>query len=162
MALWTQSGPLGGEPHIGKDGHIYGFGSGGEVDPIENLSRYHYLKTVFLDSSTNMSVLSCVPSPEYEQPLPTPEAHDTVKIVNHLAGGTQRAVMHAFVMPNRGSYGIQPYAKNQRPIHQQAEFDLMEHHVRSYKDALRGGKVYTPWGDVPYASGRFLDDEVGR
>jgi uncharacterized protein len=161
MALWTQSGPLGGEPHVGSDGHIYGFGSGGEIDPIENLSRYHYLKTLYLDSSTNMTVLSCVPSEESQQPLPTPEAYDTVNIVNHLAGGTQRAVMHAFAMPNRGSYGIQPYAKNQRPVYQQAEFDLMEQHVRSFHRSLRGWKVYTPWGDVPYASGWFLDDEIG-
>jgi predicted TIM-barrel fold metal-dependent hydrolase len=161
MALWTQSGPLGGEPHVGKDGHIYGFGKGGEVDPIENLSRYHYLKTIFLDSSTNMTVLSCVPSEESQQPLPTPEAHDTVKMINHLAGNSPRSVMHAFVMPNRGSYGVQPYVKNQRPAFQQAEFDLMEQHVRSFKDALRGWKVYTPWGDVPYASGWFLDDEIG-
>lgn len=161
MALWTQSGPLGGEPHVGKDGHVYGFGKGGEVDPIENLSRYHYLKTIFLDSSTNMTVLSCVPSEESEQPLPTPEARQTVDIINHLSGGTQRAVMHAFAMPNRGSYGIQPEAKNFKPIYQQAEFDLMEQHVKAFKDVLRGWKVYTPWGDVPYASGWFLDDEIG-
>ena len=161
MALWTQSGPLGGEPHVGKDGHIYGFGKGGEVDPIENLSRYHYLKTIFLDSSTNMTVLSCVPSEESEQPLPTPEARQTVDIINHLAGDTQRSVMHAFAMPNRGSYGIQPEAKNFKPIYQQAEFDLMEQHVKAFKDVLRGWKVYTPWGDVPYASGWFLDDEIG-
>jgi uncharacterized protein len=161
MALWTQSGPLGGEPHVGKDGHIYGFGKGGEVDPIENLSRYHYLKTIFLDSSTNMTVLSCVPSEESQQPLPTPEAHDTVNIVNHLAGNSPRCVMHAFAMPNRGSYGIQPYKKDQRPVFQQAEFDLMEQHAKQFKDVLRGWKVYTPWGDVPYASGWFLDDEIG-
>jgi uncharacterized protein len=162
MALWSQSGPLGGEPHVGKDGHIYGFGKGGEVDPIENLSRYHYLKTLFLDSSTNMTVLSCVPSEESQQPLPTPEAHESVKIFNHLAGGTQRTVMHAFAMPNRGSYGIQPEVKNFRPIYQQAEFDLMEQHVKMFKADLRGWKVYTPWGDVPNASGWFLDDEIGQ
>jgi predicted TIM-barrel fold metal-dependent hydrolase len=161
MALWSQSGPLGGEPHVGKDGHISGFGKGGEIDPIENLSRYHYLKTIFLDSSTNMTVLSCVPSEESQQPLPTPEARQTVDIINHLAGGTQRSVMHAFAMPNRGSYGVQPEAKNFRPIYQQAEFDLMEQHVKAFKDVLRGWKVYTPWGDVPYASGWFLDDEIG-
>jgi predicted TIM-barrel fold metal-dependent hydrolase len=161
MALWTQSGPLGGEPHVGKDGHIYGFGKGGEVDPIENLSRYHYLKTIFLDSSTNMTVLSCVPSEEGQQPLPTPEAYDTVNLINHMAGDTPRSVMHAFAMPNRGSYGVQPYAKNARPAFQQAEFDLMEEHVRKFRKHLRGWKVYTPWGDVPYASGWFLDDEIG-
>jgi predicted TIM-barrel fold metal-dependent hydrolase len=161
MALWSQSGPLGGFPHVGKDGHISGFGKGGEIDPIENLSRYHYLKTIFLDSSTNMTVLSCVPSEESQQPLPTPEAHDTVNIINHLAGNTPRSVMHAFAMPNRGSYGVQPYQKNFRPIYQQAEFDLMEQNVRQFKDVLRGWKVYTPWGDVPYASGWFLDDEIG-
>ena len=52
---------------------------GGEVDPIQNLSRFHYLKEVFLDSATTMSVLSVVPtSPDTRNPLPLAEAAETV------------------------------------------------------------------------------------
>ena len=36
-------------------------GGAGELDPIENLSRFHYLKELFLDSATTCTVLSCVP-----------------------------------------------------------------------------------------------------
>src|SRR3954452_11254829 len=162
VALWEQSGPLGGWP--GVDGKtVHGFGKGREIDPIENLSRYHYIKELYLDSSTTMTVLSAVPSQESQQPLPVGDAADTVQLVNHLAG-SQRAVMHAFVMPNRGSYGTQPYTKR-RPAFMKAEFEMMTDNVEKYgtrgKDYLRGWKTYTPWGDVPYSSGYFLDDEVG-
>ena len=162
MALWSQSGPLGGWP--GVDGKtVHGFGKGREIDPIENLSRYHYIKELYLDSSTTMTVLSAVPSQESQQPLHVGEAAHTVEMVNQLAN-SQRAVMHAFVMPNRGSYATQPYTKR-APLFMQDEFDLMTQNVELYgtrgKNFLRGWKTYTPWGDVPYSSGYFLDDEVG-
>src|SRR5919108_2564238 len=90
-------------PEVRSDGTIRGFGAG-ELDPIANLSRYHYLKELYLDSATNMCVLSAVPSSPDNQPLPILEAVETVETVNALAGGTQRCVLHAFVMPNRGAY----------------------------------------------------------
>ena len=48
-------------PAIRDDGSIRG-GGAGEIDPIENLSRFHYLKELFLDSATTMTVLSAVPT----------------------------------------------------------------------------------------------------
>lgn len=159
-ALWSQSGPLGGVPGMDGKGNIHGWGKGGEIDPIENLSRYHYFKELYLDSSTTMTVLSCVPSEESQQPLPVGDAAETVHMVNALAHNTPRAVMHAFVMPNRGSYGTQPFTKS-KPLYMQAEFDQMDANLQRYGSLIRGWKTYTPWGDVPYASGWFLDDEVG-
>jgi predicted TIM-barrel fold metal-dependent hydrolase len=82
-------------------------------------------------------------------------------MINHLARNTPRSVMHAFVMPNRGSEGIQPFVHNFRPRFMDAEFELMEENVRKYHSVLRGWKVYTPWGDVPNSSGWFLDDDIG-
>jgi len=158
MALWEQSGPLGGFPGTYKDGTPHGFGRGGELDPIENLSRFHYMKELYLDSSTNMTVLSAVPSAPDQQPLPIIEAAHTIDMVNKLAK-SQRAVMHAFVMPNRGSGGGN--TPGVRPLFQQDEFDLMERNVVSLGSRLRGWKVYTPWGDIPNSSGWFLDDEIG-
>ena len=91
------------------------FRGGREVDPIENLGRFHYLKELFLDSSTNFRVLSAVPAEPDNQPLPVHEAALTVDTVKELAGGTQRSVMHAFVMPNRGSLGTsQSHASRNR------------------------------------------------
>src|SRR5688572_32748388 len=76
---------------------------GGEADPIENLSRYHYLKELFLDSATTCTVLSVVPtSPDSDNPLPVEEASQTIDIVNELAR-SKRTVMHALVMTYRGS-----------------------------------------------------------
>lgn len=161
-ALWEQSGPLGGYPGISGDGDIRGWGKGGEIDPIQNLSRYHYLKTLYLDSSTNMTVLSAVPSaPDLQNPLRIAEAAETVGIVRALSGGTQRAVMHSFVMPNRGSAGTGSSSFGP-PAFQQEEFDFMEENAAKWTDRIRGWKVYTPWGDVPNASGWFLDDAVGE
>ena len=103
--MWPQSSAvLGGPPGVRDDGSVRG-GGAGEVDPIENLSRFHYLKELFLDSATTATVLSCVPtSPDTNNPLPLAEAALTVNTVNQIAK-SNRSVMHAFVMPTRGSAG---------------------------------------------------------
>ena len=47
-AIWPQASPVTGDrPGVGEDGSVHG-GGAGEVDPIENLSRFHYLKELFL------------------------------------------------------------------------------------------------------------------
>jgi predicted TIM-barrel fold metal-dependent hydrolase len=158
-AVWPQSSVVtGGKPGLRKDGSIRG-GGAGEVDPIENLSRFHYLKELFLDSATTATVLSCVPSsPDTTNPLPLAEAALTVETVNHLAK-SNRSVMHAFVMPNRGSAGnTTPHMK---PLYLDDELELMMDRARRYSHILRGWKTYCAWGDVPYASGWFLDSDTG-
>src|SRR5207247_6213636 len=113
-AIWPQDSPAtGGKPSIGPGG-VRG-GGAGEIDPIENLSRFHYLKELFLDSASTATVLSVVPtSPDTNNPLPIKEAVKTIDTVNHLAK-SRRSVMHAFVMPNRGSTGTSNPAPPQRP-----------------------------------------------
>jgi hypothetical protein len=157
--VWSQAGPLGGRPALRDDGSVRGFGAG-EVDPIENLSRFHYLKELYLDSSTSMCVLSAVPSDPENQPLPLERAAKTVRMVNDMAK-SRRCVMHAFVMPNRGSIGTTSTSLKQRPVFQQAEFDAMWENVDKYGDILVGWKTYPAWGDVPYASGWYFDDDLG-
>lgn len=154
-AIWSQAGGVGG----GFE-HVLARG-GGEIDPIENLSRYHYLKELYLDSSTNMTVLSAVPSSPDDQPLPIEKARLTIDTVKALAGGTQRCVMHAFVMPNRGSLGTTSDNLGVDPVYMKEEFDYMRHNASEQGENLRGWKTYTAWGDIPYASGWFLDDHVG-
>ncbi len=136
------------------------FRGGREVDPIENLSRYHYLKELFLDSSTNVTVLSAVPSEPGNNPLPVAEAALTVDTVQELAGGAVRSFMHAFVMPNRGASAAGRVGGGDRR-NLEEELDRMSEHRERYGDRLRGWKVYTPWGDVPYGSGWFLDSDLG-
>jgi uncharacterized protein len=132
---------------------------GGELDPIDNLGRFHYLKELYLDSATSCTVLSVVPtSPDTRNPLPVAEAAKTVRTVNELAR-SRRCVMHAFVMPNRGGGGNS--TPNQRPSGLDEELQLMMERATKYRDILRGWKTYCAWGDVPYASGWFLDTDVG-
>ena len=163
-AVWPQSSALlGGRPGIRDDGSIRG-GGAGEIDPIANLSRFHYLKELFLDSATTMTVLSAVPTaPDTKQPLPIAEAAETVELVNRLAATSQnrsqRSVMHAFVMPNRGSAGTNTEGMGLQPVFLQEELDLMTERAARYRGILRGWKVYCPWGDVPNASGWFLDSK---
>ena len=134
---------------------------GREIDPIENLSRYHYLKELFLDSSTTMTVLSAVPSAPDQQPLPTDRAALTCELVRKLSGGTERTVMHAFVMPNRGSAGTTSSSLHRDPVYMAQEFELMERNIEQWGAHLRGWKIYTAWGDVPYSTGWYLDDDIG-
>jgi predicted TIM-barrel fold metal-dependent hydrolase len=159
--VWPQSSAvLGDQPEVRPDGSVRG-GGAGEIDPIANLSRFHYLKELYLDSATNVCVLSAVPTGEdWRQPLPMADAATTVHTVNELAR-SPRAVMHAFVMPNRGSGGRNdPRPKGQRtPLFLAEELALMTERAKTYRGFLRGWKTYPAWGDVPYASGWFLDDQ---
>jgi len=160
-AVWEQSSAAtGDQPGVREDGSLRG-GGAGELDPIENLSRYHYLKELFLDSATTMTVLSCVPtSPDTDNPLPLAEAALTVHTVNDLAK-SQRSVLHAFVMPNRGSGGQTTDPLNVEPVYLDEELELMMTRAQQYPGILRGWKTYCAWGDVPYASGWYLDSDVG-
>ena len=159
MAVWPQSSSLlGPQPSITEEG-IKGGGKGGEPDPIQSLSRKHYLKEIFLDSATSAAVLSVVPtSPDTNNPLPIAEAAETIDTVNALAGN-QRAVMHAFVMPNRGGGGNS--TPTMKPAFLDEELELMMQRATTYPDKLRGWKTYCAWGDVPNASGWFLDTDTG-
>ena len=162
-AIWSQSTPI---PGLSR--HKYD--KNREVDPIEYLSEYYYLKEIFLDSATSASVLSAVPSSQEMNPLPTKIAAKTVHRVNNELAKSNRMVMHAFVMPNYGSAGTTTLKKGPNPVFMQQEFDHMYKAAYEYGpsaqagvgDILRAWKVYTPWGDIPYASGWFLDDRVGR
>jgi len=167
-ALWPQSScALGDGPTIRPDGSIKGCGAG-EIDPMENLSRFHYFKELFLDSATTMTVLSCVPtSPDTNNPLPLAEAALTVHTANDIAK-SQRSIMHAFVMPNRGSAGMTQQQllhptgiQGPRPLYFDDEMQLMWARAEAYHDILGGWKTYCAWGDVPYASGWWLDSDYG-
>ncbi|MFN2525043.1 MAG: hypothetical protein ABR505_02090 [Actinomycetota bacterium] len=159
-AIWPQAGGIAGgdDPYWPTDTPFRG---GREVDPIENLGRFHYLKELFLDSSTNFTVLSAVPASPENQPLPVREAALTIDTVKELADGARRSVMHAFVMPNRGSLGTMS-SRVFEPLFMQEEFDSMRNNVELHGDRIRGWKIYTAWGDVPYSSGWFLDDAIGQ
>ncbi|MGH7857485.1 MAG: hypothetical protein ACREQY_09150, partial [Candidatus Binatia bacterium] len=142
---------------------------------------------IYLDSSTTAGVLSPVPAaPDEQQPLPFIEADRTAALMESLTG-TKRVVTHGYVMPNRGwvrslNAGRVPYPVSGqwpapvRPVTDgtgemtpaspvypflQDELDWMEERSLKYGVYLRGWKVYTPYGDVPFSSGMGHDDDAG-
>jgi uncharacterized protein len=137
----------------------------GEEDRLDCLGRYHYVKQLFLDSSTNVTALSAVPYKPDGQPLPIDRAAETCQWVNETANST-RSVMHRFVMPNRGSMGTKSDRVlgdyNVDPLYLQEELYLMEETCQRYPEHIRAWKVYCPWGDYPNTSGWWLDDPAGR
>ena len=96
------------------------------------------------------------PRPTRDNPLPIAEASQTIDIVNELAR-SQRSVMHAFVMPNRG--GTRRLDAGRRAAALPRGGDAADDGARGEvpRHRLRGWKTYCAWGDVPNASGWFLD-----
>ncbi len=168
VAVWPQASPaLGDQPGLREDGSIRG-GGAGEIDPVENMSRFHYMKELYLDSATTMTVLSCTPtSPDTNNPLPLAEAALTVNAANEMTN-SQRAIMHAFVMPNRGGTGMtqdqlmEPTGQEPpKPLFFDQEMEQMWTRAEQYHEILGGWKTYCAWGDVPHASGWQLDSDAG-
>ena len=98
-----------------------------------------FVKDVFLDSDTDLMVLSFVPSTRKGEPLTIEEAAATARIVEKLKG-THRLFIHGRVNPN-----------------QAGDLDGMDMLAERYK--IAAWKTYTQWG--PDGKGFFLDDDVG-
>ena len=48
-----------------------------------------------------------------------------------------------------------------KPVYLDAELEQMMTRAEQYRGILRGWKTYCAWGDVPHASGWFLDSQTG-
>jgi hypothetical protein len=98
-----------------------------------------FVKDIFLDSDTDIVVLSFVPSTRKGEPLTIEEAAETARIVERMEG-THRVLLHGRVNPN-----------------QEGDLDGMDELAARYK--IAAWKTYTQWG--PDGKGFFLDDDVG-
>ena len=94
---------------------------------------------MFLDSDTDLVVLSFVPSTRKGEPLTIEEAAATAAIVERMEG-THRMLLHGRVNPN-----------------QEGDLDGMDELVSRYR--IAAWKTYTQWG--PDGKGFFLDDDAG-
>ncbi|MFO1312748.1 MAG: amidohydrolase family protein [Burkholderiales bacterium] len=103
------------------------------------IGRDAFLKDVFLDSDTDVIVLSFVPSTREGEPLTIEEAAATAAIVEGMQG-THRMLLHGRVNPN-----------------QPGDLESMDMLAQEYRVAAF--KTYTQWG--PDGKGFFLDDDVG-
>jgi predicted TIM-barrel fold metal-dependent hydrolase len=105
-------------------------------DAIECFSAEHFIREVFLDSDTDMAVLSAVPAAPEDNPLSTADAATTQKLVETLAPG-HRLLIHGLVHPNLPG-AIEEMARQKE-----------QHGVSAWK-------TYTQWG--PEGVGYRLDD----
>ncbi|MGH7267681.1 MAG: amidohydrolase family protein, partial [Candidatus Rokuibacteriota bacterium] len=114
-------------------------GECGEADPLRCFDARHFVKEVFLDSDTDMAVLSFVPELPEQNPLSLTEAARVREAVAALGQG-RRLLLHAMVVPNA-----------ERP---ERELERMAEAHRTY--GIAAWKVYTQWG--PKRVGWWLDD----
>lgn len=160
LLLWTTQA-MGDYPGY-NEGGVRGFGAG-EIDPVENLGRYHYFKEIFLDSSETVNLLTSLPRlPDEVNITPIKWAAETRDMVNNMTQ-SERCFVHAFSQPNRGYQG-----PGKVPAYQQEDFDWMSS-VQGPLD-VRGWKLYCGWGDPglgaiggegPATNGWWFDDENG-
>ena len=103
------------------------------------LGPEEFVKDVFLDSDTDMMVLSFVPSRRDSEPL-TIQATDAVRRIVDRMEGTHRLLLHGRVNPN------QPF-----------DLESMDELKERWK--VSAWKTYTQWGVD--GKGFFLSDTVG-
>ena len=111
----------------------------GEMDYLNCIGQDEFIKDVFMDSDTDLMVLSFVPSTRLDEPLTIEEAAATSKIVEKL-DGSHRLYIHGRVNPNSPG-----------------DLDAMDEMAARHK--IAAWKTYTQWG--PDGKGFFLDDEIG-
>ncbi|MGQ9427063.1 amidohydrolase family protein [Gilvimarinus sp. F26214L] len=111
----------------------------GDRSYLQCLGSQEFIKDVFLDSDTDMIVLSFVPSRRDAEPLTIEEAAETQAIVERM-DGTHRLMVHGRVNPN-----------------QDGDLEGMDELAERYR--ISAWKTYTQWG--PDGKGFFLHDDVG-
>lgn len=107
------------------------------LDYLECLSGEQFVKDVFVDSDTDMMVLTFVPSGPDSEPLKIEEAEVTKQLLNNEGSG-QRLLVHGRVNPN-----------------QDGDLDRMDELAEKWK--VSAWKTYTQWG--PDGTGFWLHDE---
>ena len=111
----------------------------GDFDYLRCVGPEQFVKDVFMDSDTDLMVLSFVPSTREGEPLTMEEAESTARIVEKLEG-THRMYIHGRVNPN-----------------QKGDLEGMDELAARHKVAA--WKTYTQYG--PGGKGFFMDDEPG-
>ncbi|MCK7593561.1 amidohydrolase family protein [Pseudomarimonas salicorniae] len=112
----------------------------GPRDHLQCLGPDAFIKDIFLDSDTDLTVLSFVPSTRAGEPLTIEEAAATAAVVEKMQG-THRLYLHGRVNPN-----------------QAGDVEDMERLATQFRVAA--WKTYTQWG--PDGKGFFMDDEPGQ
>jgi predicted TIM-barrel fold metal-dependent hydrolase len=137
---WTKRLPPGARPlQMPKTSHCARAAGAGQLGYLQCIGPDEFVKDVFLDSDTDLMVLSFVPSTREDEPLTMEEAQATAGIVARL-DGTHRIYIHGRVNPN-----------------QPGDLEGMDELAERYR--ISAWKTYTQWG--PSGRGFFMDDEPG-
>ena len=138
---WTRRLPEGARPLQFPKTRDCGPGKGqGALDYLQCIGPDEFVKDVFLDSDTDLMVLSFVPSTRQGEPLTIEEAAATARIVEKL-DGTHRLLVHGRVNPN-----------------QPGDLEGMDELAARHR--IAAWKTYTQWGPEG-KPGFFLDDPPG-
>jgi len=137
---WTKSLPEGARPlRMPKTEACAPSRGPGTRAYLQCIGPDEFVKDVFLDSDTDLMVLSFVPSTREGEPLTIEEATATAAIVEKLEG-THRLYIHGRVNPN-----------------QKGDLEGMEELAARFR--VSAWKTYTQWG--PDGKGFWMDDEPG-
>jgi predicted TIM-barrel fold metal-dependent hydrolase len=137
---WTRALPAGAQPlRAFARNKRCDAASGPGLEYLRCLDADAFIKDVFLDSDTDVVVLSFVPSTRRGQPLTIEEAAATARIVEKMEG-THRILLHGRVNPNQDG-------------------DVNDMDMLAERYPIAAWKTYTQWG--PDGKGFFLDDDVG-
>src|SRR5258708_10841848 len=124
---WTKSLPPSAKPLQFPKTTSCGPSKGpGRLDYLQCIGADEFIKDVFLDSDTDLMVLSFVPSTRAGEPLTIEEAVATAKIVERLEA-THRLLIHGRVNPNQAG-------------------DLEAMDELSARFRIAAFKTYTQWG----------------
>ncbi|MDF3067064.1 MAG: amidohydrolase 2 [Polyangiaceae bacterium] len=110
----------------------------GEVDFVDCFDAEHYIQELFVNSETDIAVLSQVPAVPGNSPLENEEAAVTRELINRMAH-SQRLIIHGIVLPDMGP----------------EQLDGMQRLKEDY--GVAAWKVYTQFG----AGWRLDDPRVG-
>jgi hypothetical protein len=137
---WTRALPASARPLQMPKTQACGASKGpGQLDYLQCIGPDEFVKDVFLDSDTDLMVLSFVPSTRQAEPLTIEEAQATARIVEKL-DGTHRLLIHGRVNPN-----------------QPGDLEGMDELASRHR--IAAWKTYTQWG--PDGKGFYLDDAPG-
>ena len=109
----------------------------GDRDKIDCFTTEHYIREMFINSDTDVAVLSALPGPTAANGLTADEMRATKELINTLADSS-RSITHAIVHPDEG----------------QLELDGMQQLAEDY--AIGAWKCYPPYGGW-----RLDDPDVG-
>ena len=135
---WTQRLPPGAKPLRFPSTQCDLAKGPGERAYLNCIGPDQFIKDVFLDSDTDLMVLSFVPSTREDEPLTIEEANATRDIVEKMEG-SKRLFLHGRVNPN-----------------QPGDIEDME---RLKQFGVVAFKTYTQWG--PSGAGFWMTDDVG-